>query len=86
MSNVASTHPCLIERTRSGQRETVCVVTLEKITALVISLIGIAFLASGLYLLMGTVGTIPALTGGSGLAAGGLLALVSVLFCLNRIN
>ena len=86
MSNIAPTHLCLIERTRLGEKESVCAATLEKISALVIALIGIAFLASGLYLLLGRIGTIPALTGGSGLLAGGVLALTSVLFCTNRIE
>ena len=84
MSNVAPTHLCLIERSGSGEKEILCAATLEKISALVVALIGVSFLASGLYLLLGGIGTIPSFTGGSGLLAGGVAALASVLFCINR--
>lgn len=86
MSNVAATHLCLIERNGSDKKEPVCEVTFDKISALVVTLIGLAFLASGLYLLLGRIGTIPALTGGSGLLAGGVLALGTVLFSMLRFK
>lgn len=86
MSNTVSTHLCRIERLGASGQERVCEVSSQRITTLVIALIGLALLATGLYLLLGGVGTIPALTGGSGLLAGGVATLAFALFCVCRSN
>lgn len=43
----------------------------EKVTAFILALIGLAFLATGLYLVLGGTGTLPAFTSGIGLLIGG---------------
>ena len=84
MSSVTSINLCRIQRISSHEKETICEATLEKTSALVMFLIGMAFLASGLYLHLGGIGTIPAITGGTGLIAGGAVALITVLLCKCR--
>lgn len=76
---------CFIQCTSSeGEEGVVYEATLEKTAAVILGLIGIAFLATGLYLLIGRIGTIPAITGGTGLLMGGVAILSVALFLASR--
>lgn len=70
MSSLSGIQVCLVEKRTLVSKKTVCAVSLNKATLFVLSLIALAFLSSGIYLLVGKIGTIPALTGGSGLLVG----------------
>ena len=52
-------------------KKSLCQAPKDKMLALVLLLIGSLFIATGLYLLLGSIGTIPAIFLGSALLAGG---------------
>lgn len=63
---------CILHRISAEKEpETVCQVSKDRTTALVLFLIGIAFIGTGLYLLLAGVGTIPTLSIGCALLAAG---------------
>ncbi len=75
----------LIQKDSSDTRQAVCQISNHKATAVVLFLIGAAFIATGLYLTMASVGTISSFSLGCILTVGGSTAwLLSVFACLKK--
>jgi hypothetical protein len=66
-SSIHEANLCTLYRTTSSQnlKKVLCQVPKDRTTALVLFLIGISFIGTGLYLLLGGVGTISSLSMGS---------------------
>jgi len=82
-SSIHEANLCVLYRTSSHQNlKAVCQIPKDRTTALVLFLIGISFIGTGLYLLLGGIGTISSLSMGtiSLIAGSGIFFASNFLF------
>jgi hypothetical protein len=76
MSSLSTSQCCLLGYLSSeAESKIVCNVTNRQVSVFVLTLIGAAFIGTGLYLYLGGIGTVPTLIGGTGLLLAGVAAL-----------
>ncbi len=80
MSSITPTHFCIIESKGAKFPPFKCELSQDKATTICTAIIALAFIATGVYLYFGGIGTIPSQTGGIGLLAGGGALLILALF------
>jgi hypothetical protein len=86
MSGFLSASTLCMVKQHSDPQEILCSARVDKVSALVVALLGSVLIAAGFYLLFGSVGTIPALTSGAFFLLSGAAVLILSLFNFSKLS